>query len=299
MSSLTFLLGNHRSGTTWLYSLLAQAGHFSTLNAHHVIGWDTPLSRDALAASLLEQGITHRKLDGIPLTPDTPEEYCYILNNSGHKSWLTPKGRPVLDRIIDRLVVDGEGRPVVLKNPWDYAHFPALAAAYPQARFIFLHRHPLRVIQSAARVFRTMWSEQDPYVMMLSARYRRLWANPIARLVLRWAAQGRFSVDIHAITNGVRAANAHYLKHIGALPAERRVILRYEDLCADPSGALGQILSFLDAPVTPAQIPARATDSPLMPEMLRYNKVISRSMQPYLDALAYDPEGNALPWSAP
>ena len=114
-ASPTFVLGNHRSGTTWLYGLLADTGRFSTLTAHHVIGWSRPLSRAALSSQLLERGITARKLDGIPLTPDTPEEYCYILNNSGHKSWLTPAGRPVLDRIIDRLVVDGGGeRPAYL-----------------------------------------------------------------------------------------------------------------------------------------------------------------------------------------
>jgi hypothetical protein len=299
VSSPTFLLGNHRSGTTWLYSLLAATGHFSTLTAHHVISWHAPMSQETLAARLQAEGLFERALDGIALSPNTPEEYCYILNNAGHKSWLTPGSRPLLASIIDRLVVDGEGRQVLLKNPWDYGHFPALAEAWPEARFIFLHRHPLRVIQSAARVFRVMWSppEPDGYVSLLSARYRRMWANPLTRGFFRWAATGALDLDVRAISGGVKAANHHYLRHLGALRPEQRVVVRYEDLCASPDDELGRILRFLDAPATAAQVPTREGSSPLLPAVERHQSGICRSMQAYLDHFSYNAEGGADTWS--
>ena len=249
------------------------------------------MTPDALAAHLLAAGVTHRRLDGIPIHPDTPEEYGYILNNSGHKSWTTPESLPLLQQIIDRLS-DRCDRPVLLKNPWDYAHFPLLAAHWPQARFIFLHRHPLRVIHSTTQIFRVMWQQQpDPYVLLLSARYGRLWASPLRRRLLRWLATGVWGLDVRAITRGVQAANHHYLAHKDTLSPRRQVVVRYEDLCTDPPAALQALLAALDQPAPQTAHPPRHGHAPLLPVLHRRQRQICQTMRPYLDHFGYSDDG--------
>lgn len=295
MPPLTFILGNHRSGTTWLYQLLAQTDRFSVLTAFHVITWgQEATSRQDLAALLAEQGITERKGDGVPVSPSLPEEYCYILNNCGHKSWLTPES---LDLFADILAALDDGRPILLKNPWDYGHFPFLAASFPEARFVFIHRHPLRVIQSAVGVFREIWSAQDGYVGLLSHRYRRLWRNPLTRVLFRWLGTGALSLDVHAVTAGVHAANQHYLEHHQALSPQRAISLRYEDLCASPMEQVARIFAFLDlGQPPPLQTPPRPRHRPLLPVLARWQGRILARMAPYCAAMGYGEDGA---WTPP
>ncbi len=294
MPPLTFILGNHRSGTTWLYQLLAETGRFSVLTAFHVITWGEADARpEALSRLLTEQGITARKGDGVAVSPSLPEEYCYILNNQGHDSWLTPGSLGLFSQILTAL---DDGRPILLKNPWDYAHFPFLAATFPEARFVFIHRHPFRVIQSAVGVFRAIWSEQDGYVTLLSRRYRRLWANPITRLIFRWLGTGVMALDVRSVAAGVREANQHYVEHCDALPADRRVSLRYEDLCEDPSGQLQRIFDFLDLGALPATAtPPRPRAEALLPELQRQTGRLAVQMSAYLSRMGYRPDGGTDP----
>lgn len=294
MPPLIFILGNHRSGTTWLYQLLAESGRFSVLTAFDVITWG---QADATPAALAEQldagGISARKGDGIVVSPTLPEEYCYILNNAGHKSWLTPASLGLFSQIVTAL---DDGRPIVLKNPWDYAHFPFLAQAFPAARFIFIHRHPFRVIHSAVGVFRAIWSERDGYVELLSRRYRRLWSNPLTRCLFRWLGTGALALDVRSVTNGVRSANLHYVEHHDSIPVEQRLSVRYEDLCAAPQTELQRIFDFLElGELPPLKTPPRPRHSPLIPELEKRTGRIFARMAPYFALLGYREDGTAAP----
>lgn len=294
MPPLTFILGNHRSGTTWLYQLLAESERFSVLTAFDVITWDREDATPAdLAQQLADDGITARKGDGVAVSPSLPEEYCYILNNAGHKSWLTPASLGLFTEILAAL---DDGRPILLKNPWDYAHFPFLAQAFPQARFVFIHRHPFRVIQSAVGVFRAIWSERDGYVDLLSRRYRRLWRNPLTRLLFRWLGTGALALDVRSVTSGVRAANRHYVEHHASLPAERRLSVRYEDLCAAPEVQLQRIFDFLElGELPPLKTPPRPRHAPLMPALTTRTGRIATQMAAYFALLGYRADGTAAP----
>ena len=294
MTPLTFILGNHRSGTTWLYQLLAETGRFSVLTAFDVITWgEDGTSPAALARQLTERGITARKGDGVAVSPSLPEEYCYILNNHGHKSWLTPESLQLFSEILTAL---NDGRPILLKNPWDYAHFPFLAETFPGARFVFIHRHPFRVIQSAVGVFRAIWSEQDGYVDLLSHRYQRLWRNPLTRALFRWLGTGAFALDVRSVTAGVHAANLHYVQHHAALASHRRLSIRYEDLCTKPTVQLQRVFDFLDlGPVPPLKTPPRPRPSALMPELARQQGRIFERMSPYFEMMGYREDGHTDP----
>ena len=294
MPPLTFILGNHRSGTTWLYQMLAETGRFSVLTAFHVITWgEAEATPTALAAQLIDRGITARAADGVAVSPSLPEEYGYILNNHGHKSWLTPESLALFSEIVAAL---DDGRPVLLKNPWDYAHFPFLAASFPESRFIFIHRHPLRVIQSAVGVFRSIWQHQDGYVGLLSRRYRRLWRNPLTRLLFRWLGTGALALDVRSVIGGVEAANNHYLQHRASLPPQRRLVLRYEDLCDHPEPQLQRIFDFLDLGARPdLKTPSRPRSDALMPELSQRRAQVFSRMSAYFTQMGYREDGSVVP----
>lgn len=286
---LLFILGNHRSGTTWLYQLLAGTGALTPLTAYHVITWgDASASRAQVAAALQDRGISERQLDGVAISPDLPEEYCYILNNEGFSSWSTRASLPLLRAVVSRLREEGQGRPVVLKNPWDYANFELLAREFPEARFVFLHRHPLRVVHSALAVFRVMMEAPDAYLELLSRRYAALRQRPLRRRFLRWFSQRGLAVELFA--GGVRASNDYYLSRAGRL-GERAMSLRYEDLCADPGQQLGRILDFLGLTgVERPAVPARPGAGELPPELTRRQGRFNRQMRGYLERMGYGAE---------
>ncbi|NJN19548.1 MAG: sulfotransferase, partial [Oscillochloris sp.] len=91
MTELVFIMGDHRSGTTLLYQLLAATGGFNVVTAYHVINFDQVLAdhgagrsaaaRCELAARLGALGISDRKLDGVIVSPDLPEEYGFLLED--------------------------------------------------------------------------------------------------------------------------------------------------------------------------------------------------------------------------
>ncbi len=83
-----FLLGLHRTGSTWLHAMLARTGCFRVVTAHHVICWeeytngvrDRRPSRERLAARFQKLGLTDRGIDAVEVSPDLPEEYGFILD---------------------------------------------------------------------------------------------------------------------------------------------------------------------------------------------------------------------------
>jgi hypothetical protein len=297
--SVTFILGNHRSGTTWLYQLMAATGAFSVLTAHHVIAWPqwqawargdgAVPDRAEMALRFERSGARVRIDDGVPLSPDLPEEYGYILNNAGMGSRLTRHNAPLLRSMIDVLARDG--RPVLLKNPWDYGNFRMLHAMFPDARFVFIHRHPWRVVHSLSHMFQTLFVARDPYSALLSQRYVRNWDTPWRRRLFQWLAGPGFGWTLEGVAFGIAAANRHYTAQISTLPAGRSVALRYEDLCAEPEHELARVLQFCAVNPTVPAVPPRRGDRSIHPLVLARAPRLALSMKVYFRQFGYAVDG--------
>lgn len=297
-----FIVGAHRSGTTWLTQQLAETGLFSVLTAFHVIEWqgieaaargDGPRPDPSdLRQRLQSLGLSHRATDEVVIRPDTPEEYGYLLLQGGQKSWLKATSVPLLKRVVDVLQAEHPDRTVLLKNPWDYGNEEALLDAFPDARFIAIHRHPLAVVQSSVRMFRRIWVEADPYTALLSARYRKLWAGTWSRRLFKWLASERNTVDLHITLGGLVGSHRKHQRTWPRLPPSRAVSLRYEDLVLDPAGGIGAVLEQLGldggrAPQT-AAMPSGAT---LSPELERHRRFINWRTQAYRERWGYTDDG--------
>jgi hypothetical protein len=300
-----FIIGDHRSGTTLLHRLLAETGCFNYVSAYHVIRYDEVLthhvertaeSETAALMRLFEQlGVKNRVIDDVPATPDAPVEYGFILAAALNirRAFLTPTSHATFLELCRKVqYVSDPARPLLLKNPWDVLNFMTIRSLVPDARFIFIHRHPLDVMTSQVRAIRSLLAARNPFVAMLAPWYARLHERPLQLRTVRWL-DSWFQLWVRLVGLHTIRASTYFLDNVGSLPASEYVSLRYEDLCREPDSAMHRILQF--AGVVPAQtlswsdrIQPRSSKVP--PDVARsYRRLLDR-LRPYLEFHGYEAE---------
>jgi len=300
-----FIIGDHRSGTTVLYELLASTGAFTILTAYDIVRYEQLVSlhvagdagqaREALAKRFAELGLANRGIDGVAVTPDSPEEYGYVIEYSARPQ-LKPRTRAKLVEVCQKLRFIGGERPVLLKSPWDVLTFASIKDAFPGSRFIFVHRHPVRVMHSQLVAARSLLARRNEYVAMLSPWYRDLFGRPAALRLVRAGCSEHFGVGAAIVGRHVKSATSYYLRHIGDLSPQEYTELRYEDLCVDPDGAVRRILAFLGRPPAPPSAlksRIRQREANILPDVLARYRRIRHRLQPYLQKQQYDLDVNA------
>jgi len=296
-----FIMGDHRSGTTLLHLLLAATGCFDLVTVYHVLDYGQLLvhrwagveaeAQNALAAGLIRHGLVDRVIDGVAVTPDLPEEYAFILTRRGGALRLGPRNRWRFHQMRRKLAwLSGATRPLLLKSPYDVDQAVALRALAPGARFIFIHRDPVAIVNSRLRAVRQVVEHRSPYYALLDPGYRRLTGSPLLlgmarRLFAPSAAAGLAMVRHHVW----RICRSWPRQHT-VLAAEEHIALRYEDVCAEPARHVRDILGFLglrpDAePDYAALVRPRALG--LLPEVERAAGAIRQETAAYCRAWAY------------
>lgn len=170
-----FIMGLPRSGTTFLHTLMSRDP------VHRV-----PLCWEAMAPYPPRRGADRRRADAArqlgafldlapglaslhPLAPDTPQECTELFSPvfrslrfdathrvPGYRRWLDRAGHLPAYRFHRRFLQhlqhqSGAGR-WVLKSPDHVFTLDALRAVYPDARIVFVHRDPLKVLPSTSRL---------------------------------------------------------------------------------------------------------------------------------------------------
>ena len=117
-------------------------------------------------------------------------------------------------------------RPWILKTPQHMLDLPALLEVFPDARLIFTHRDPLKVVGSAASL---AWNQTIIYSDHADpARMGREWLHKTALQVER-----------------MRAARE-------TIPQERMIDVQYEDMESDWRGTMERVYRFLGLDMAPA-----------------------------------------------
>lgn len=296
-----FIMGDHRSGTTLLYRLLDATGCFNVVTAYHILCYDRILSNHAagrqeaakreLAAGFAARGISDRMIDGVAVTPELPEEYGFVLSNAYRAQLQADNLARLLELGKKVQYVAAAPKPLLLKNPWDYfLNFVYVKQVFPYARFVFLHRHPLDVINSQLRAIRSSLQAVNPYLALMSAWYAGVYERPARRALMRGLFSSHFELGLRITSRHVARATSYYLENIARLPADDYCSLTYEQLCADPEHSIDAILGFLG--LQPAAGPAFAElikprALPALPEVTRRQGSIRRRMQAYYDHHGY------------
>lgn len=302
--SPVFVLGEHRSGTTILYKLLALSGSFNYLTTYHTLYYEqllanhaegtTAQARQELDAFLRALGVSTRLVDEIEFTADYPEEYFFVLQARSRSFGLRRRNLHVFDQLCRKLQYTGDpGRRLLLKNPFDFDNFLTIKRLVPGARFVFIHRHPLFTLNSMLQMMRRNWHEGNMINQLHSRIYARLQRTPAFVGLMRWLLKSDSPLQLGRRVMARRIAQRanYYIRHIVELPAGDYVSLRYEDLCRDPQGHMEKIFLFLGE--TPRHevdyapwIRPRRLD--LLPELKRVEATLRQRFQTAITYHGYD-----------
>jgi hypothetical protein len=247
---MIFILGSHRSGTTILYNALVAAGPFCHPTPYHLAHFrDFRRNErfDPLAAMaeterrFRSQGIVDRFVDGIPAHARSPEEYGFAL----------PGGRLTRDTLDTFLAfcdfVRSGAEPdrlLLLKNPRDLPNVRFIHRTFPEAKFIFIHRHPGPTIESRLRELRLLFSRRSPYQAEIEPRYDEIMRGRALRLILRTCLRPGALVRLYFLFEFRRNAR-HLLRQLASLPRESYSQTTYEELCREPERVVQGLLAFL------------------------------------------------------
>ena len=250
------IVGPMRSGTTRLHRLLAGDQRFAHLRSFETI---SPVPRPdfeqakrdfrpVLASRIMKVArlANPRTLSIHPTGPFEPEEELGLLVSSlwGMKheaQWHIPSyGRwcerqsavPAYRHMADLLRLIGWSqqesslRPWILKTPQHMLDLPALLEVFPDARLIFTHRDPLKVVGSAASL---AWNQTIIYSDHADA-------TTVGR---EWLRKTTLQIE------RMRAARR-------AIPRGRMIDIQYEEVESDWRGAMARIYDFLELDMEPA-----------------------------------------------
>jgi hypothetical protein len=293
-----FVIGHWRTGTTFLHDLfsedetLAYPTTYECFFPHHFL-----LTEDTLPKVMKVLLPKKRPQDDVPVGFDRPqeEEFAMMMLGEGtaylthawprfgpaDTDYLDFKGVPEPEKkkwadaymwFYRRLALKHDGKPLVMKTPANAARLKLLTKLFPDARYIYIARNPLKVFPSTVKLWRALYSTQglhnppnldpwlDDYVLDMFARLTE-----------------DFEADKHLI------------------PKDKLIELRYEDLVKDPIGrlrdlyarlkigefesALPRVQAYLDA-----QNDHRVSEYEMPPELRR--KVVER-LKPYIDRYGY------------
>jgi len=132
--------------------------------------------------------------------------------------------RAALDIVVDHCRTENNKEPAVVgfKEVWTLEFASPLAKAFPEARFLVIHRDPRAIIASLIAMM-----EKDPSQAAHTVSYMRHWRKNVAI--------------------------AHYLANIPQL-AGRVMSLRFEDLVSQPEPMLRTVCDFIGLPFDNAML---------------------------------------------
>lgn len=240
-SQSAFILGHWRSGTTLLHEVLAMDPRFA---APTLVDCLTPTS-GAIQRWIIQLGLRvflpqRRPIDEAPWGPNRPAEDDLALSALGlspYLAWSFPRNAAAFERYLDlqglnedeleewriamtdflNRIANRHGLPPVFKSPPHTARLQTLSGIFPDAKFVFVHRHPFATFASTMRL--TLDGTRPLRLQELSTEDARAG-------VLRRAKR-----MFDAYSNARKE-----------LPPERLVEVAYDDLVKDPVAAAESIL---------------------------------------------------------
>ncbi len=268
-----FILGRARSGTTLLHQLIANSDRFNYVSAYHVIKHNQILRnhvqgeeaqvRAELARLFESLRLQDREIDHMGVTPDTAEEYGFVLHNAAYPRFFKVDG-PSYKRVFQKFMINrynealflefcrkvqytapDPGRPLLLKNPGDYLDFLNLKRLFPHARLIFIHRHPVHVLNSQIKTSRAVTGRRNEYYALIDPTYANLHTRPLRLALARFFAQSTTGVGLRTMARTAQKILNDYIRNIQQLQPQDYVAVRYEDLVADTPGTLRHIFDYL------------------------------------------------------
>ncbi|MFO8133396.1 MAG: sulfotransferase [Thermoplasmatota archaeon] len=294
-----FILGFPRSGTTILYRVLDKTGQFNVVTLYHVLYHDRLLSHffnggkqaavDEISAYFERHGVDTREADSLSVGPCQPTEYGFMLPERGFPWNVTEKNSGRLSLLCKKIAfMAGNEQPVLLKNPFDFGNFVRVKRLFPNARFVFIHRHPVDVLDSQMRGMRQIFRQKNDYLALIFGKYDEGYDNPLLRQFFRQVFSPYIPLGLFYLLQRNARAGRYYVDNIDWLPAEDYVAVTYEELCRHPTETVSRILGHFDLDASfDAERYIQPRDTDTAPRVRTLNGFICRRMRRYCRRLGY------------
>jgi omega-hydroxy-beta-dihydromenaquinone-9 sulfotransferase len=239
-----FIIGHWRTGSTFLHQLLALDEQFVTPALYQAVFPESFLISERFYRPIMTAMLNKRPMDNVrqgfydpqedefafvKLTLDSPllklifpSKPGYFINDYKDFNPVAEKKelwKEQMTAFCTKIRQDS-GRTVLLKNPFHSLRIPFLCETFPRARFIYLHRHPYKVVASSMHLWKVM------------ARDNQLKGKPCFP-------------DLKEVTEGLKKFYPVIERDLASLPSERHCEVSYETLEADPVAAVIGIYSAL------------------------------------------------------
>jgi hypothetical protein len=256
-----FLLGNFRSGTTFLESLLTahpKLGYYTYLSQIFPLSLKVPfylfnrfptLSSPVPAVHQPTWMVSYRDsfeceaIWNYSPKPIFSDSYTHILNSDDNNHKFN---QLLTESINSHLEVQKKSR-FINKNPLCTLRIGYLAKAFPSALFVYLVRHPYRVLQSQLdleRMSERVFKGYDPYKkLMIDTFYppRTFFRTYNYKEILETYNKDKAL----GVAKSIVDFDEEFDKQVTQEKLENRIIkMRYEDLMQHPQHSLERILTF-------------------------------------------------------
>ena len=250
--TICFITGFHRSGTTVLTEAVASAVPAPMLTVGDLAQYTPALAE--LLDSLRSRAVPlDRGVDGRPVSPSMPEEYCVYLASRGRRRKLRygSGAKADLQALADTVAERGASRSAVMKNPWDTANEARLLRDFPRASVVIVRR-ALPEIEASQRAAFARERDSSEYMgTLLPGEFlERLW-----QLVHRGRLLPRLVNSISVWQLRLRALRL--ASQVQRLPPDRTALLSYDEFKTDPGAAAQWASHLLDPDVLAEEFAAR------------------------------------------
>ncbi len=263
-----FIMGLHRSGTTFLYDCVARCFPVAQLSLYHLFYYQRLLTnfrdgleardRDRLNRCFASLGIKDRNIDSVPVNADEVEEYGFLLRQHSGRFDIAESNVELFREMCQKLLAVQPGsQGILLKNPWDTGNAERILRHFPDARFIYITREPISVLNSMLNALLTYLNGPQYYLELLLGRgksrrgyragYAVWWGLRQFRRIVGESVVSRLFRP--ALARQLASQVARYRREVEALPGDRALEIDYQRLIADPMGTMQQLESFLGLPL--------------------------------------------------
>ena len=296
-----FILGLHRSGTSILYKMLTETSCFNSVTAYHIIRYNELLynsinnleekTKDDLT-EFLNKHQKERGIDKLKLNADFAEEYGFLLSEYSIKLNITKQNQKIFTKLAKKIqFISKNNKPLLLKNPYDFANFIFLKKIFPNAKFVFIHRDPYKTLSSTIKAVRFLFNDYSPYTAELTSLYNKIYEIKPLLSTIRLLLNKLSIFEIMFLTLTSSKETNYYLRNIDKLSKKDYVSIRYEDLCENPQKNIELIINSLNFKGNLKKdfskyIRPRITT--LDPSVVKMQKFIYKSMKRYFIYFNYN-----------
>jgi len=300
-----FIMGLQRSGTSILYKMLDTTNCFNVVTAYHIIKYNEILhnhinnleggAKNALSEFFGNQSKTTRGIDKLQITPDFPEEYGFLVSKKTRQSKLNQNNiSPFMELCKKIQFISESEKTLLLKNPFDFSNFMYIKKALCNSKFIFIHRNPMKTLNSQLKAMRSLLQKKSSYMAMLSPGYNQAFDNKILLHYYRFLYSSHTPLRVTSAIRRMTKETNNFLENIGHLQKDEEYVnVRYEDLCRDPQSTITSIMKFLDLPFR-SNLEYRDFIKPrktvLLKELQKREQFIAKKMNKYLSYCRYTTE---------